>query len=67
MSYDNIMMELRLDFDGITDGTTMALQMELRWHYRWNYDGITDGTTMALQMELRWQYDGASVLACACN
>ncbi len=24
MSYDDIMMELQLDYDGITDGTTMA-------------------------------------------
>ena len=24
LSYDDIMMELQLDYDGITDGTTMA-------------------------------------------
>ena len=34
LSYDDIMMELQLDYDGITDGTTMVLQMELRWRKR---------------------------------
>ena len=30
LSYDDIMMELQLDYDGITDGTTMAI----RWRKR---------------------------------
>ena len=42
----------------------MALQMELRWHYRWNYDGNTMAQASSLVPVTKMK-KSTSVDACA--
>lgn len=56
------MMELQLDYDGIADGTMMVLQMELRWHYRWNYDGASVHACACNQNEKSTSVDACAIM-----